>query len=185
MHKKFSGFNWKCCHVNGPLVCGNTFFGTCVLCNVRWYWINNCTSCRRLSSSASVSKSGLFFTPGSSCHSVGEEAEMGRRGEGGLPMDCWGTLRLLKELVWDRVWGCRRTWGRGGRGLCDSLGEWFGEEDERMERLSPLIEIESEWDSKSSLFWTTSLYSWYNWESAKERDGERDHLYGVRTVALT
>lgn len=133
-------------------------------------WINNSTSCRRLVSSVSSPKSGLLLTPGSSCHSVGEDAEMDRWGEGGLFMDCWGTLRLLKGLVWNRVWGCRMTGGRGGRGLCDSLGEWFGEGDERILRLSPLIDIESVWDSRISRFWTTSLYSWYNWESARERD---------------
>lgn len=126
-------------------------------------WSNNSTSCRRLSSSVSSSKSGLLLTPGRSCHSVGEEAEMDRRGDGDMLMDCWGTFRLLMEMVWVRVWGCRRTWGRGGRALCDSLGEWFGDED-------ALIDRESEWDSRISLFWTTSLYSWYNWESGRERE---------------
>lgn len=129
----------------------------------RGYWSNDSTSCRRLSSLVSSSNSRLLLTPGRSCHSVGEEAEMDRRGDGGLFMDCWGTFRLLKELVWDRAWGNRRAWGTGGRGLRDNLGEWFGEEDE-------LIDRESEWDSRISLFWTTSLYSWYNWESARERE---------------
>ncbi len=129
----------------------------------RGSWSNNSTSCRRLSSSVSSSKSGLLLTPGRSCHSVGEQAEMDRRGDGDLLMDCWGTFRLLMEMFWVRVWGCRRTWGRGGRALCDSLGEWFGEEDALIDRVS-------EWDSRISLFWTTSLYSWYNWESARERE---------------
>lgn len=85
-------------------------------------------------------------------------------------MDCWGTARLLKELSWDGVYGWRGGGGRGGGGLCGSFGEWLGEDDDRIGEGSLLIAMESEWDSWISLFRTTSLYSWYNCESAMERD---------------